>query len=81
MIKNKEELKSKIKEELDKKSEEMINSLDNSEDEDFTIDTIEDVMTRFHIESKQIVIDTINEAIASFDEKEIISKKNKKSVD
>jgi len=77
MIKNKEELKKKVKEALDKKAEEMVESLDCGED-DFTIDTIEDIMTRFNNDSKQIVIDTVNEAIASFDEKDIINKKNKK---
>ena len=38
-------------------------------------------MTRFNSESKQIVIDTVNEAIATFDEKKIINKKNKKLKD
>ena len=77
MLKNKEELKIKVKEKLNKKAEELIDSMD-CENEDFTIDTIEDIMTRFNTESKQIVIDTVNEAIASFNEKKIIDKKNKK---
>ena len=54
----------------------MINSLD-SRDEEFSIDTIEDIITRFNTESKQIVVETINEAIAPFDEKEIITKKTR----
>ena len=73
-------LKNKIKEKLDKKAEELIEAMDCS-DEEFNIDTIEDIMTRFNDESKEIVIETINEAVASFDEKEIINKKNKKLKD
>ena len=75
MLKNKEELKKKVKEKLDKKADELIESMDCS-DEEFTIDTIEDIMTRFNLDSRQIVVDTVNEAIASFDEKKIIDKKN-----
>ena len=77
MIKNKEELKKKVKENLDRKADELIESMD-CEDEEFTIDTIEDIMTRFNKDSKQIVIESINEAIASFDESRIIDKKNRK---
>ena len=73
-------MKNQVKLKLDRKAEELIDSMDCS-DEEFTIDTIEDIMTRFNAESKQIVIDTINEAIASFDEKKIITKKNKKLKD
>ena len=80
VIKNKNELKIKVKEKLDKKANELIDSIDCS-DEDFNIDTIEDIMTRFNVDSKQIVLDTINEAIASFDEKKIIDKKNRKLKD
>ena len=76
MIKNKTELKRKIKEELNQRADELIESLDGGEEE-FTIDTIEDIMTRFNAESKQIAIDTVNEVIASFDEDKIINKKNK----
>ena len=82
MIRNKDELKEKIKKELDKKAEEFVDNLaDTSETEEFTIDTIEEIMTRFNSESKQIIIETVNEAISSFDEKEIINKKNKKLKD
>ena len=75
MLKNKEDLKQKLREKLNKKAEEFIEDLDI---EEFTIDTIEDIMSRFNTESKQIVIDTVNDSIASFDEKKIIDKKNKK---
>ena len=78
MLKNKEELKQSLKKKLDKKADEFIDNLDI---EEFTIDTIEGIMTRFNLESNQIVIDTVNEAIASFDEKKIINKKNKKFQD
>ena len=78
MIKNNDELKRKLKEKLDKKAEEFIDGLNITNDEDFTIDTIEYIMTRFNEETNQIVIDSVNEAIASFDEKKIIDKKNKK---
>jgi predicted house-cleaning noncanonical NTP pyrophosphatase (MazG superfamily) len=75
MIRNKEDLKKQVKEKLDKRADELIDSMDCNE-EDFTIDTIEDIMTRFNADSKQIVVETINESIASFDEKKIINKKN-----
>lgn len=82
MIKNKEELKEKIKKELNKKAEEFVDNIMLSSDTDeFTIDTIEEIMTKFNSDSKQITIDTVNEALSSFDEKEIISKKNKKLQD
>ena len=80
MLKNKEKLKIKVKEKLDLKAEELIDSMD-CPDEEFTIDTIEDIMTRFNLETNQIVIDAVNEAIALFDEKKIITKKNKKFQD
>jgi hypothetical protein len=78
MKKNKEELKNEIKLKLEKKAEELIESMDCS-DEKFTIDTIESIMTRFNIESKQIAIDAVNEVIVSFDERSIIAKKNRRS--
>ena len=78
MIKNRKELKQEIKKRLDQKADELIDNLDlTSNTEDFTIDTIEDIMTRFNTESKQIALDTVNEVIASFDENKIIGKKNK----
>jgi hypothetical protein len=78
MLKNKEELRAKIKENLDKKADAFIDNLDSTSDTDeFTIDTIEDIMTRFNKESQDIVIASVNEAIASFDESKIITKKNK----
>jgi len=77
MIKNTEELKAKIRQRLDEKANELIENLGlSSESDEFTIDTIEDLMTRFNAESKQITLETINEAIASFDESRIITKKN-----
>ena len=79
MIRNGEELKKRVKEKLDKRADEFIDNLTiTSETEEFTIDTIEDIMTRFNKEANQIIIDSVNEAIASFDEKNIIAKKNKK---
>ncbi|MCL2522766.1 MAG: hypothetical protein FWE36_07920 [Erysipelotrichales bacterium] len=76
MIKNTEELKRKIKEKLNQKADAFIDSLEKQSDtEDFTIDTIEDIMTRFNEDSHKMVIDTVNEVIASFDEKKIIAKK------
>ena len=75
MIKNSTELKICLKAKLDKKADELIDSM-NCDDEEFTIDTIEDIMTRFNVDTKQIVVDTVNEAIASFDERKIIVKKN-----
>lgn len=82
MIKNNDKLKEQVKEKLDRKAEEFIDDLNiSSETEDFTIDTIEDIMTRFNKEANQIVIDAVNEAIASFDEKKIIAKKKKKLKD
>ncbi|MDD4187409.1 MAG: hypothetical protein PHX04_01365 [Bacilli bacterium] len=78
MIKNKESLKKQIKEKLDIKADELIESMDCCDGEEFIIDSIEDIMTRFNVDSKQIVIDTVNEAISSFDENKIINKKNKK---
>lgn len=77
MIKNKEELKKEIKEKLEKKAESLVESMDCS-DEEFTIENIENIMSRFNLETRQIAIDTINEAIASFDESKIIDKKNKR---
>jgi len=77
MIKNKAELKRRIKEKLENKATEFIDELDLSEEE-FTIDTIEDIMMRFNDETNQIMIETVNETIASFDETNIISKKKKK---
>lgn len=82
MIKNKEDLKEKIREQLNKKAEDFVdNIVKTSDTEEFTIDTIEELMTKFNLESKEIVIDTVNKAIDSFDEKEIINKKNKKFQD
>ena len=82
MIKNSKELKEKIRKKLDEKAKELIDNLDKVSDTDeFTIDTIEDIMTRFNVESKQITLETINEAINSFDEKKIIDKKNEKLKD
>ena len=78
MLKNNDELKQKLREELSKRADEFIDDLDT---EEFTIDTIEDIMTRFSAESKEIMIDTVNDSIASFDEKEIINKKNEKLKD
>jgi len=80
MIRNKEELKREIKLKLEKKADELVESMD-CDDEQFTIDAIESIMTKFNLESKQIAIDTVNDAIASFDERNIISKKNRKSKD
>ena len=80
MIRNKEELKREIKLKLEKKAYELVESMD-CDDEQFTIDAIESIMTKFNLESKQIAIDTVNDAIASFDERNIISKKNRKSKD
>ena len=77
MIRNSEDLKAKIRQRLDEKANELIENLDlSSESDEFTIDTIEDLMTRFNAESKQITLETINEAISSFDESRIIKKKN-----
>ena len=46
MIKTTKELKKKIKKELNKKAEELVDELNlTSKTEDFTIDTIEDIMT------------------------------------
>ena len=80
MIRNKEELKREIKLKLEKKADELVESMD-CDDEQFTIDAIESIMTKFNLESKQIAIDTVNDAIASFDERNIISKKNRKLKD
>lgn len=77
MIRNKAELKSKITEKMENKATEFIENLDLA-DEDFTIDTIEDIMMRFNEETNQITIETVNETIASFDESKIIAKKKKK---
>ena len=77
MIKNKSELRRKIKEKLENKATEFIDDLDLP-DEEFTIDVIEDIMMRFNEETNQIIIETVNETIASFDETNIISKKKKK---
>lgn len=79
MLKNKEELEEKIEKELQIKAKQLIAELDEtSGTSSFTIDTIEDIMTRFNSETNQIVLDTITQAIASFDESEIIKKKKKK---
>ena len=79
MIKNHKEIQQKIREQLSEKANKLIENLnDSSDSEEFTIDTIEDLMTRFNRESNEIVLDTINEAINSFDEKKIIEKKNEK---
>jgi len=74
MIKNREELKEKIKKSLEEKAEKFIEEL-NMSDEEFTIDAIEDIMTRFTEDTNQIMLESVNEAIASFDESQIISKK------
>ena len=79
MIKNKEKIKHEIKKKLDKKAHELIHGLDDLADEEFTIDAIEEIMCKFERESKEIMIATVNEAIASFDERRIIKKKNNKS--
>jgi hypothetical protein len=79
MIKNQKELRDTVKERLCKKADELIDGLiESSSGEEFTIDTIEDLMTRFNLDSKEITLETINEVIASFDERKIIKKKNKK---
>ena len=76
MIKNTHELKEQIKARLSRKAEEFVDELSiTSTTENFNIDTIEDIMTRFDTEADQIVIDTVNRAISSFDEREIIEKK------
>ena len=82
MIKNSEGLRNKIKENLNQKADAFIDRIiETSDTNDFTIDSIEDLMIRFNSETNEIVLNTVNEAIASFDEKKIISKKNKKSKD
>lgn len=78
MIKNKDDLKEKIKNKLNRKAEEFVDKLVSASDTDeFTIDTIEEIMTRFNSESKQIIIETVNGTISSFDEREIINKKTR----
>jgi lipoate-protein ligase A len=77
MIKNKSELKQKIKEKLEMKASEFIDNLELSE-EDFTIEAIEDIMMRFSKETNQIMIEAVNETLSSFDESKIIAKKKKK---
>lgn len=79
MLKNKEELEAKIEKELQQKAKQLIKELDETSDTtNFTIDTIEDMMTKPNSETNQIVLDTVTGALASFDESEIIKKKKKK---
>jgi len=68
VIQNKEDIKIVVKEKLTKKAEELIDSMDCT-GEEFNIDKIEDIMTWFNSETKQIVIKKVNETIALFDEK------------
>ena len=77
MIKNKAELKIKINEKLEEKASDFIDNLDLS-DEEFTIETIEDIMMRFSKETNQIMIEAVNETLSLFDESKIIAKKKKK---
>jgi hypothetical protein len=77
MIKNKAELKNRISEKLERKATDFIEDLDLP-DEEFTIETIEDIMMNFSKETNQIMIEAVNEALASFDESNIIAKKKKK---
>ena len=77
MIKNIDKLKKRVKENLEKRANDFIENLGiTSKTENFTIDTIEDIMTKFNKEANEISIDAVNKAIASFDERKIIEKKN-----
>lgn len=78
MIRNNDKIKLEIKKKLNKKADELIDGLDHLADEEFTINTIEEIMGKFEKESKDIMITSVNEAIASFDERRVIKKKNNK---
>ena len=76
MLKNSKEVGERIGKKLQEKAKELIRELDETiEIMDFTIDSIEDIMTRFNSETNQILLDTVSQAIESFDEREIINKK------
>jgi len=71
---------NKIKEEMLKKSEKKINQFidelqEISQGKEFTIDNIELLMTKYNKESKQDLIESIDNIISNFDESKIIEEK------
>jgi len=77
MIRNKDEIKKKMEEDLNKVKEKFFADIDTAESE-FTIDYIEEIMSKFRFETNQILLDKMNEIFKQIDESSIIAKKNNK---
>jgi len=77
MLLNKKKLEKALERELQSKARKFVEDLDMEED-DFTIDNIENIMSKFHKETDEIIIKTVSDVIESFDETKIIAKKKQK---
>ena len=77
MIKNKKELQSALEKGLQEKARKFVEDLD-MKDEEFTIDNIESIISRFHKETDEIILKTVSDVIENFDETKIIAKKKER---
>jgi len=76
MIKNKEQIKREIMEEIEMNVDKYITNMDeNSNQAKFPIDKIEGLMGEVIHESKKIIIEKTTELLKNIDESEEISKK------
>jgi len=78
MIKNKEQIKLEMMEELEKRVDKYINEMETgSNEEKFSIDKIESLMGEIMVESRKIIVDKTSELLKNIDEEKEITKKKR----
>lgn len=80
MIKNVDKIKKKMLKQSKEQIETFVDELQKlSENKEFTIDNIENLMTKFNRESKNNLIDSVDTSLAKFDESKLIEEKKTNS--